>query len=112
MAGGVAQPDDPVRASTAEAIDTRTPITIELLYSDQVGLQRTITRFGLVPTADSWLASVTRHWFLDWEGRDPRTAIQMATEVVRRDREAAERRAAGALEIVGSEETGEPRTTA
>lgn len=70
--GALRNPDDPVRAATAAAIDARQPITIELLYSDQVGLQRTITRFGLVPTADSWLASVTRHWHLDWEDRGPR----------------------------------------
>jgi len=38
-----------VRAATAQAIDARQPITIELLYSDQVGNQRTVTRFGLFP---------------------------------------------------------------
>ncbi len=52
--GARRNPEDPMRAAAAEAIDTRQPITIELLYSDQVGLQRTITRFGLTPTADSW----------------------------------------------------------
>ena len=92
--GALRNPDDPVRASTAAAIDARQPITIELLYSDQVGLQRTITRFGLVPTADSWLASVTRHWHLDWQGPRPETGIRAAVDTVHRDWEAAERQAA------------------
>jgi len=92
--GALRNPDDPVRASTAQAIDARRPITIELLYSDQVGLQRTITRFGLIPTADSWLASATRHWYLDWQGPRPDSDVRAAVDVLERDREAAERRAA------------------
>jgi hypothetical protein len=97
--GALRNPDDPVRASTAEAIDARRPITIELLYSDQVGLQRTITRFALVPAAESWLASVTRHWYLDWDGPRPQSAIRAAVDVIQRDWEAAERRASAGLEI-------------
>ena len=92
--GALRNPDDPVRAATAKAIDSRLPITIELLYSDQVGLQRTITRFGLFPTADSWLASVTRHWYLDWDGPRPDHEVRAAVDVVQRDREAAEQRVA------------------
>jgi hypothetical protein len=87
--GALRHPDDPVRAATAEAIDARQSLTIELLYSDQVGLQRTITRFGLVPTADSWLASVTRHWYLDWEGPRPESTVRAGVEAVRRDWDAA-----------------------
>lgn len=97
--GALRNPDDPVRIATAEAIDARRPITIELLYSDQVGLQRTITRFGLVPAAESWLASVTRHWYLDWDGPRPQSAIRAGIDVIQRDWEAAERRAAAVLEI-------------
>jgi hypothetical protein len=93
--GALRNPDDPLRASTAEAIDARLPITIELLYTDQVGLQRTITRFAIFPTADSWLASVTRHWYLDWDGPRPQQQVRAAVDVVLRDREAAEQRAAG-----------------
>lgn len=92
--GALRNPEDPARAATAEAIDARQPITIELLYSDQVGLQRTITRFGLVPTADSWLASVTRHWYLDWDGPRPDHEVRAAVDVVERDWDAARRRTA------------------
>jgi hypothetical protein len=90
--GALRNPDDPVRAATAEAIDARLPITIELLYSDQVGLQRTISRFGLFPTADAWLASVTRHWYLDWDGPRPEHEVRAAVDVVQRDWEAAGQR--------------------
>lgn len=96
--GALRNPDDPVRAAIAEAIDLRRPITIELLYTDQVGLQRTITRFGLTPTADSWLASVTRHWHLDWEGPRSEQAVRAATDTVQRDFAAAQHRVAAALE--------------
>jgi len=91
--GALRNPEDPVRAATAEAIDQRRPITLELLYTDQVGLQRTITRFNVIPTADSWFASVTRHWYLDWDGPRPESAIRAAIDVVQRERQAAQSRA-------------------
>jgi hypothetical protein len=92
--GALRDPDDPVLAATAEAIDLRQPITIELLYTDQVGLQRTITRFGLTPVGDSWLASVTRHWHLDWEGPRSEQVVRAAVETIQHDVRAAEQRAA------------------
>jgi hypothetical protein len=100
--GALRHPDDPVRIATAEAIDARRPITIELLYTDQVGLQRTITRFGLIPTADSWLASVTRHWHLDWDGPRSEQVVRAAVDTVLRDFEAAEHRAPAILEGAGA----------
>ena len=100
--GALRNPDDPVRAASAEAIDARQPITIELLYSDQVGLQRTITRFALIPTADSWMASVTRHWYLDWDGPRPESDIRAGVDAVQRDREAAARRAAAVQDVAAA----------
>jgi hypothetical protein len=48
------------------AIEERRRLTIELLYGDYEGNQRTITRFGIVPRGDSdWYAVVVRHWGLD-----------------------------------------------
>jgi hypothetical protein len=53
----------------AAAVNDRAALTIELLYSDQVGGQRTISRFGLTPVGeDQWLTAVTRHWYLDQHG--------------------------------------------
>jgi hypothetical protein len=91
--GALRNPDDPVRAELVEAIETREPISVELLYSDQVGGQRTITRFGLTPTGDTWIASVNRHWYLDWTGPRAESELNAAVEAVLHDREAAVRRA-------------------
>jgi hypothetical protein len=89
--GALRNPDDELRRSIAAAIDAREPITLELLYSDQIGQQRTITRFGLMPTAEIWLTSVTRHWYLDWDGPRPERDIQAAVDMIERERDAAVR---------------------
>jgi hypothetical protein len=91
--GALRDPDDPLRAAVAEAIDSGEGLLLELLYSDQVGGQRTITRFGLYPTKDSWLASVARHWYLDWDGPRPESQVLAAAERVWGERDAAEHRA-------------------
>jgi hypothetical protein len=105
--GALRNPDDPVRAAVAEAIDAREPLSVELLYSDQVGLQRTITRFGVIPASDSWLTSVTRHWYLDWDGPRPERDVLAAAETIRRDQEAAERRASALSEMATAEADGD-----
>jgi hypothetical protein len=92
--GALRNPDDPNRAAIAEAIDAQESITIELLYSDQIGLQRTITRFALIPAKDSWFTSMSRHWYLDWDGPRPEADVNLATATLIEDREAAERHAA------------------
>jgi hypothetical protein len=88
--GALRDPDDAVRAAVAEAIDEPRTIAVELLYTDQIGAQRTITRFGLTPTGDSWLATVLRHWYLDWDGPRPERDVLAATEMILRERDAAE----------------------
>jgi hypothetical protein len=100
--GALRDPHDATRAALAECIDERGSITVELLYSDQVGLQRTITRFGLVPAGDDlWFANMSRHWYLDRDGPRPDTQVQHATETVLAERDAAlrqsEDRAASAV---------------
>ena len=47
--GALRNPDDPGRAAVAAAIEAREPLTLELLYSDLIGQQRTITRFWSCP---------------------------------------------------------------
>jgi hypothetical protein len=55
----------------ASARAQRRPFTVDLLYSDQMGGQRTISRFSITPVGDDrWLGSVGRHWNLDLN--DPR----------------------------------------
>jgi hypothetical protein len=64
-------PDDPAYAEAREAILQRHSITIDLLYGDHEGGQRTITRIALLPRGENeWIASVARHWNLD--RADPR----------------------------------------
>jgi hypothetical protein len=99
--GALRNPDDELRAQVVEAIETARPITVELLYSDQVGRQRTISRFGLFPTNDTRLASVTRHWYLDWEGPRPERVTHAAEEAVLRDHAAAAERRAAAQSASG-----------
>lgn len=92
--GALRHPDDQMRAQIATAIETKQPITVDLLYSDQVGLQRTISRFGLYPVAERWIASLNRHWYLDWEGPRPEAVTLAATDMILHEEEAAaERRA-------------------
>jgi hypothetical protein len=105
--GALRNPDDSVRAGVVDAIEARQPVTVELLYSDQVGRQRTISRFGLQPVDGTWLVGLTRHWYLDWDGPRPDSLRLAASDLIFRDRDAAtERRAAAA----GSEtlESGTP----
>jgi hypothetical protein len=80
---------DAVYAQVAAAIGARESITIELLYSDQVGEQRTISRFGLMPYTspegeEFWLASGSRHWFLDRPGPRPEAQVNAAAETILR----------------------------
>ena len=72
--GAIRERSDPGYDEVAQAIFRREPITLELMYSDQVGAQRTITRYTLVPIrrddADdvTRLISTARHWYLDRAG--------------------------------------------
>jgi hypothetical protein len=60
--------DDDLREIGAARAERR-PFTVDLLYSDQVGGQRTISRFAVTPPGeDRWLGNVGRHWNLDLAG--------------------------------------------
>ena len=60
--------DDVVRGIAAARAERR-PFSIDLLYSDQVGGQRTISRFAVTPAGeDRWLGNVGLHWNLDLPG--------------------------------------------
>ncbi|MDQ1391438.1 MAG: hypothetical protein QOF30_415 [Acidimicrobiaceae bacterium] len=69
----IREPEDPDRSATGEVIDQRGTLTIDLLYGDHEGGQRTISRFMVshIPGNESdWVCSVVRHWNLD--RNDPR----------------------------------------
>jgi hypothetical protein len=70
--GAIRDPDDSCYKIVRAAIDDRAPLVMDLLYGDQDGGQRTISRFTLSPMQEGpdRLASVARHWFLD--RADPR----------------------------------------
>jgi hypothetical protein len=58
--------DDPVRPGFLVAQKERRPFTIDILYGDQQGGQRTISRYTVLPASDDgWYAQVGRHWNLD-----------------------------------------------
>ena len=62
-------PMDPDYAALRKDIEEVEPFTIELLYGDHEGGQRTITRFGMIPHPTDetvvWFPSVALHWNLD-----------------------------------------------
>jgi hypothetical protein len=61
----------PAFAEAAAAIEGRQPLTVDVLYGDHEGGQRTITRFGLLPRRDGgWIAAASRHW--NFDRSDPR----------------------------------------
>jgi hypothetical protein len=71
--GAIRDANDPSHGEVADAVRRGEPLAVELLYSDQVGGQRTISRFSLIPFAQeddqvSWMVSGTRHWYLDRAG--------------------------------------------
>jgi hypothetical protein len=69
--GAVREPDDPFREGLHEAFLAGEMLTVDLLYGDHEGGQRTISRFILTREDDGqWRCSVVRHWVL--EGVDPR----------------------------------------
>jgi len=64
--GAIRDADDPVRPGFMSVLRDREPFTIDVLYGDQEGGQRTISRFNVLPTTDDgWYCQPARHWYLD-----------------------------------------------
>jgi hypothetical protein len=61
--------DDPDYQWLCRAVFDAQPFTLDLLYGDHEGGQRTITRFGMIPRrvdeTTRWYPSTARHWNLD-----------------------------------------------
>ena len=69
--GAFRDASDPGFGPAREAAREARPVTVDLLYGDHEGGQRTITRFSLLPRdGGGRLAAVNRHWHLDRD--DPR----------------------------------------
>jgi hypothetical protein len=61
--GAFRDANDPQFAVARAAIEERRPISIDILYGDQEGGQRMISRFGLTPRNDgNWMAAAGRPW--------------------------------------------------
>ena len=69
----IREASDPDYPGLAQDIREGKPFTIDVLYGDHEGGQRTVTRFGMVSmqtdddtvTTTRWFPSVARHWNLD-----------------------------------------------
>ena len=55
---------DPAARQLTAAISSRGRITVDVRYGDHEGRQPSVTRFVLLPEADSWRCDATRYWSL------------------------------------------------
>jgi len=65
--GAIRDQDDPSFAPLSEAVETGARVTIDLIYGDHEGGQRTIARFGVTVNEEGTgrTANVIRYWNLD-----------------------------------------------
>jgi hypothetical protein len=65
----IRESSDPDYAALLKDVQDVEPFTIDLLYGDTEGGQRTVTRFGMIPVRigedTKWYPSTARHWNLD-----------------------------------------------
>ena len=62
----IREPDDPARMRFTKLVADREPFGIDLLYGDQEGGQRMISRFVVLPVGENeWYSQAARHWNLD-----------------------------------------------
>ncbi len=67
--GALRDPDEEVYSPMAAVCREQRPFRLDLLYSDNVGAQRTISRFLVSPWGDGiWTGEVVRNWHLDRRG--------------------------------------------
>jgi hypothetical protein len=63
--GALRDQADPLYTSIRAAAAEPRSFSVDLLYTDQNGGQRTISRFGVLPGVDGWIAAAGRHLYLD-----------------------------------------------
>lgn len=62
----IRQGDDPAREDVLACMKEHSPLSIELLYGDEEGGQRRISRFMIMPAGDGrWYCQGGRHWNID-----------------------------------------------
>jgi len=66
--GALRDSSEEIHPQLAAAVTERRAFSVDLLYTDHVGAQRTISRFALIPGESRWMATVSRHWNLDSPG--------------------------------------------
>lgn len=66
--GALRDSSEELHGALAQAVADREGFLIDLLYSDHMRGQPSVTRFSVAPRADDgWLCAATRHWHLDDE---------------------------------------------
>jgi hypothetical protein len=68
--GAMRDAEDPDRIPLQAVVAARERFTIDILYGDNEGLQRTISRLSFVPRGELWMVTMARHWNVD--RADPR----------------------------------------
>jgi len=64
--GALRDPSEPIFRQVREQAEGEGLLTLDLLYGDHEGGQRTITRFGLTRNDQGvWFASGSRYWYLE-----------------------------------------------
>lgn len=64
--GTFRDPSSPAFAEAYAVVSQRRPFTVDVLYGDNEGGQRTITRFGFLPHSDgTWIPAAARYWNVD-----------------------------------------------
>jgi hypothetical protein len=69
--GTFRDPSSPAFVEARRAVEEHREMTVEVMYGDLEGGQRTVTRFALIPRQDAgWIVSAGRVWNIDRD--DPR----------------------------------------
>jgi hypothetical protein len=63
--GAIRDADDPDRPAVLAAVEGHEQLTLDVMYGDHEGGQRSIARFVLAPIQDGYLFSLARQWNLD-----------------------------------------------
>ena len=66
--GAIRDCDDALRDELRELIKAPRRFTVDLMYGDQEGGQRVVTRFSFMPAPSGYMFTTVRHWYLDRQG--------------------------------------------